>query len=229
MTGKRKTFWKRPVFFIPAIIVAIPALWLAWWLGSPLFIDKTVIETFPTVTTTTAPDETAAPAEPPTPTTMAPVDREPATDAQPAAAPEPPSTTAPTGETETEPEPMPTTTTEAPGPVTLLSGQFKDADSRHRGSGDATIYELADGSRVLRVENLDVTNGPDLHVYLTPVADATTSGEATAEGYLDLGGLKGNKGDQNYPILGDFDPDQDWTVVIYCVPFHVVFTTAPLS
>lgn len=229
MTEKRKPFWKRPVFYIPAIVVAIPALWLAWWLGSPLFIDKTVVEAFPTVTTV-APEPAAVPEEPAPTTTIPAGDTDPGPSAEPAAAPEPPTTaTAPSTTTpEAESEPM-ETTTEAPGPVALLSGQFKDADSRHKGSGDATIYELADGSRVLRFENLDVTNGPDLHVYLTPVADAAGSDQATAEGYLDLGGLKGNKGDQNYPILGDFDPTLDWTVVIYCVPFHVVFATAPLA
>ena len=29
------------------VVAAIPLLWLAWWLGSPLFLDKTVIEEFP--------------------------------------------------------------------------------------------------------------------------------------------------------------------------------------
>ena len=55
MTGERKRFYKRPIFYIPAIVVAVPALWLAWWLGSPLFLNKTVIEAFPTVS-----DEIAA-------------------------------------------------------------------------------------------------------------------------------------------------------------------------
>ncbi len=123
----------------------------------------------------------------------------------------------------------PTTTTVPPEPVALLSGMFKDADARHQGSGDATIYQLADGTNVLRVENLDVTNGPDLHVFLAPVEDADRREDVMAEGYLDLGELKGNKGDQNYIILGSFDPSKEWTVVIYCVPFHVIFSTAPLA
>ncbi|HEX9925416.1 MAG TPA: hypothetical protein VGD99_22355, partial [Anaerolineae bacterium] len=48
-------------------------------------------------------------------------------------------------------------------PVAVLQGQFQDADSFHQGSGDAAIYQLPDGARVLRFENFDVTNGPDLH------------------------------------------------------------------
>ncbi len=104
-----------------------------------------------------------------------------------------------------------------------------DADSSHKGSGDATIYELEDGTLVLRLEGIDITNGPDLHVFLAPVADASEREDVMADGYLDLGALKGNRGDQNYIILGNFDPDRDWTVVVYCVPFHVIFSTAPLA
>lgn len=218
MTEQKPRFYKRPIFYVPAIIVAIPAAWLAWWLGSPLFIDKTVVEAFPTVPTIEAPA---------TPATDAPAAEE-----QPPAggqAVAPSATTGGESPAVTQPASQMTATTVASEPVALLGGMFKDADSRHRGSGDATIYELADGTLVLRVENLDVTNGPDLHVFLAPVADAQRRDEVMAEGYLDLGELKGNKGDQNYIILGNFDPGRDWTVVIYCVPFHVIFSTAPLA
>lgn len=221
MKNERKRFYKRPIFYIPAIVVAIPGLWLAWWLGSPLFLDKTVVESFPVVTTA-APQTPPAPSAPPADTTP------PAPDEPTAAPVDDPVAAATTVAPSVSAAPAPPTTVSSE-PAALLSGMFKDADSRHKGSGDATIYQLADGTRVLRVENLDVTNGPDLHVYLTPVADASDSDDTTAEGYLDLGELKGNKGDQNYIILGDLDLEKEWTVVIYCVPFHVVFSTAPLA
>ena len=48
------------------------------------------------------------------------------------------------------------------GPVLLETGSFQDADSFHKGSGQATIYRGSDGSHLLRLENLNVTNGPDL-------------------------------------------------------------------
>jgi hypothetical protein len=47
-------------------------------------------------------------------------------------------------------------------PIALSSGQFEDFDSFHNGSGTATVYELEDGSLVLRLEDFEVTNGPDL-------------------------------------------------------------------
>ena len=50
-----------------------------------------------------------------------------------------------------------------------------------------------------------------------------------AAGYIDLGPLKGNKGSQNYEVPSDYRIPEEMTVVIYCVPFHVVFATAPLA
>lgn len=227
MAGDVKRFYKRPVFFVPAVIILIPAIWLAWWLGSPLFLDKTVDEPFPVAAAAAAtpPATTAvAPPEAPTPTTGEPASVPSPTTAATGAAPSSAPTPSSTG-----PEPAPPGTEAVSGPLALLSGVFKDADSRHHGSGDATIYEQADGTRFLRLENLDVTNGPDLHVFLAPVADASEREHVMAEGYLDLGSLKGNIGNQNYPITGDLDLEGEWTVVIYCVPFHVIFSTAPLA
>ena len=215
MTVERKRFYKRPIFYIPAIVVAIPGIALAWWLGSPLFLNKTVIEPFPTVPAEAARTPSVAPTDP--------------------AAPEPPPATdvvaepvviAPTTSAAETPVAPPSTL--AAEPVALLAGMFKDADSSHKGSGDATIYRFEDGNLVLRLEGIDITNGPDLHVFLAPVADASERDDVMADGYVDLGSLKGNRGDQNYIILGNFDPERDWTVVVYCVPFHVIFSTAPL-
>lgn len=114
-------------------------------------------------------------------------------------------------------------------PVPLVTGEIMGADSFHRGAGTATIYELEDGSRVLRLEDIDITNGPDLHVLLSPVADPQGRDEVTAAGYVDLGQLKGNRGSQNYDIPADFVIGEEISVVIYCVPFHVVFSTATLA
>lgn len=38
-------------------------------------------------------------------------------------------------------------------PIRLKSGQFRDQDRFHKGSGTATIYRLADGSQLLRLED----------------------------------------------------------------------------
>ena len=111
----------------------------------------------------------------------------------------------------------------------VVMGSFKDADAFHRGSGTATIYRTPDGSEILRLENLDVTNGPALHVVLSTHPDPERSQQVKQEGYVDLGDLKGNRGNQNYPIPAGVDTSIHKSVVIYCYPFAVVFSVATLE
>ena len=111
--------------------------------------------------------------------------------------------------------------------VEVKRGQFRDADNFHQGSGDAILFELSDGRHLLRFENFRVTNGPDLHVYLVPQANA--SGRVSIDGYVDLGQLKGNVGDQNYFIDTDIAIPDEASIVIWCEPFGVLFSTATLT
>ncbi len=124
-------------------------------------------------------------------------------------------------------EPMPEPGANAQ-PELILQGEFQDADSFHQGSGQAQIYELPDGSYVLRFEAFEVTNGPDLHVLLVEHPAPAERAEVMV-GYLDLGSLKGNIGSQNYEIPAGTDISRFDSVVIYCEPFHVVFSTATLQ
>ena len=113
-------------------------------------------------------------------------------------------------------------------PAVLAQGRLKDADSSHRGSGGVIIYRLSEDAHIVRLEDIKVTNGPALHVLLAshpaPASRADIKG-----GYLDLGALKGNIGSQNYPIPAGTDVSSYKSVVIYCMPFHVVFATATLE
>lgn len=98
---------------------------------------------------------------------------------------------------------------------------------RQRRRSPRRLYELADGSRVLRLEDFDVTNGPDLHALISPVPNPESRDDVTAGGYIDLGSLKGNRGAQNYDIPADYElPDTPFSIVIYCQPFHVLFASA---
>ncbi len=113
-------------------------------------------------------------------------------------------------------------------PVVLHSGSFITIDPIHGAEGTAVIYELPDGSRVLRFEDFRSSNGPDLHVYLSSgVPKSTFAG--LGEDATHLGSLKGNVGSQNYDIPANADLAQYQSVVIYCVPFGVVFSSAELS
>ena len=114
-------------------------------------------------------------------------------------------------------------------PVVVAEGQFQDADEFHQGAGTVTLYRLADGTHLLRFEDFRVTNGPQLHVLLANHAEPVNRNDLEADGYVDLGGLKGNVGSQNYEIAANITVDTVKSIVIYCKPFHVVFSTATLS
>lgn len=98
----------------------------------------------------------------------------------------------------------------------------------HSTSGRAVIIELEDGSHLLRLENLETDNGPDLRIYLS---SAPFDGDASAfeDDFLDLGSLKGNMGNQNYVIPSDADISGYESAVIWCRRFSVAFGAAPLG
>ncbi len=110
-------------------------------------------------------------------------------------------------------------------PTVLARGSFIDIDPIHGAVGTATIYELPDDRRILRFEDFRSKNGPDLHVYLSTEAPTTTFA-GLGEDAVHLGELKGNVGSQNYEAPADIDLSQYRSVVIYCRPFRVVFSTA---
>ena len=113
-------------------------------------------------------------------------------------------------------------------PETILSsGTFHGV--AHNGSGNANIYQLSDGQRILRFTNFQTSNGPDVHVYLIAAKDATDSESVKKAGFREIGTLKGNIGDQNYEIPSDIDLAKYHAVTIWCKRFSVNFATAPLS
>jgi len=111
-------------------------------------------------------------------------------------------------------------------PKILKRGNFVDADFIHKGTGMAYILESPEGGKILRFENLDITNGPDLFVYLaetkTPTGDLKSLGN-----YIDLGRLKGNIGNQNYELPADITGYN--SIVIWCKKFDVLFPYAILN
>lgn len=103
----------------------------------------------------------------------------------------------------------------------VATGSFVDGEPGHHASGQATI--LTDGTAyILRFEEFDVTNGPDIHVFLS-------RGPQYAEGDLDLGPVKATRGSSNYAIPSNVDPREYTHVIIWCVPFRVQFGSASLS
>lgn len=109
----------------------------------------------------------------------------------------------------------------------LSSGEFHGV--AHETKGMATIHQLNDGARLLRLTGFETSNGPDVHVFLAKTADPTDSAMVKDGGFYDLGSLKGNQGDQNYQIPAEVSPDDYHSVVIWCNRFGVNFGAAPLK
>ncbi len=112
-------------------------------------------------------------------------------------------------------------------PVVVSSGRFHPV--AHPGMGDAIVYRLGDGSYVLRLENLDIFNGPALYVYAVAAEDANDNETVLNTSVLDLGPLKGNKGNQTYELPAEFNPEKYRAISVWCRRFSVNFATAPLQ
>jgi Electron transfer DM13 len=114
--------------------------------------------------------------------------------------------------------------------VVLARGQL--ISHEHASSGAVVVYRLADGSRVLRIEDLTTSNGPALHVWLSdaPVVEGSAGWGVFDDGrYVDLGELKGNIGSSNYLIPPEVDLGALQSMSIWCARFHVSFAAAHLS
>lgn len=141
------------------------------------------------------------------------------------------------------PAPVPSTPAQAPGtsaasaprekpagPALLATGEL--ISHEHATSGSVRILRAADGSLVLRLENLDTSNGPDLRVWITdaPVLPGRDGWGVFDDGkYVSAGKLKGNKGSQNYALPAGFDLAAYKSVSIWCDRFNVSFGAAELA
>ena len=190
--------------------IALVALAAAgWFFVSPLFIDETVDEAFVFVQEDGQVDMAAVMAMPE-------ASRVAMKDDIMAAA-----TSAPDRESR---EAMP-----GDVPVVVASGHFVDADAVHKGSGTATLYALPDGRNIVRFEDFRSTNGPALVVYLAKHPSPESAADVLDAGFVNLGELKGNVGNQNYVVPADIDVAEYGSVVIWCELFDVLFSPAALE
>ncbi len=70
---------------------------------------------------------------------------------------------------------------------------------------------------------------PPVDVYLVAAPDSTDSQSVIDAEYITLGALRSAEGDQSYPVPANLDLGVYRSVTVWCVPFELNFTTAPLT
>ncbi len=113
--------------------------------------------------------------------------------------------------------------------MVLATGAFRDADRAHKGTGVATLVMLPGGGHEVQLSSFEVTNGPDLEVWLSAHPDPEKSADVAGNPWVSLGRLKGNVGDQAYPVPPGTDISAFKSVVIWCEQFGVLFSPAALA
>ena len=190
-----------------------------WWTVSPLFIDKVVEDELDpeiiALLEQTEPVSVAESTPEPDPTAI-----------EPAAVTETPldETVLPPVESPAESTVVAETSTPAPdaAPSTFVEGPFPIVDTpTHPATGNIRLIRAPEQT-IVRYENYDGTNGPDLKIYLTNDLEE-------AADFVSLGAARGNQGNINYTVPADVDIDEYQYVVTWCEAFGVLFDYAEIN
>jgi len=114
-----------------------------------------------------------------------------------------------------------------PAFTALEIGHFQSG--AHETAGQATVYRLEGGKRLLRLTTFRTSNGPDVHVYLVAAANVAADDDVKRADVIDLGEIKGNIGDQNYELPAGTDLSKYRSVSVWCKRFGVNFGSARLA
>ena len=199
-----------------AVLVPIVAVGWYWFQPQKLVLDDTIDEPLPAVLA-------AAPTSaPPVSTSSLPAGAAPVLSTPVLSTPVPTSVVA----TETTASASPATAVTLAGPGEVGRGDFRSLE--HETTGTAVVFSVGDGTRLLRLEDLATSNGPDLRVILS-AAPLSEDWRVWGQDYVELDRLKGNVGSQNYEIPADVDLGRYGRVVIWCDRFDVGFGVADIS
>ena len=240
------TLKRNPIFLAIAAVVLVAVLWFAWWTISPLFVRTSLVEGENiNVPAASAPaqdgamaDKPADPMDKPTEGDMARPEGEKMAGESGSMVAETPAAGAmmePTpegemmeGESEGAMAEEDKAMEKPMGAAVLAVGSFDRKDDVHYANGQAILAREADGSYVVRLQDLDAANGPDLYVYVSEHPNPNT-GDELHQGGHNLGTLKATSGSFSYALDPSIDPAKIKSVVIYCRAFSVIFSTAALQ
>lgn len=108
-------------------------------------------------------------------------------------------------------------------PVEVLKGNVKSVG--HAGKGRAAVV-VNRGRRTLTLRRFKIDPGPKVLVYLVP--KSARSDRQVPRKFVNLGKLKGSKGNQSYRIPRSVDLRRFSSVVFWCVPFTQTLARADL-
>jgi hypothetical protein len=107
-----------------------------------------------------------------------------------------------------------------PAPATLASakvvGTAKVYNVDREGEGTAKIYELANGTRLIRLEDFFVSINSDLELRLSELAHPSSTDEAARAPWKLVAPLKATVGSMNYEVPADVDVSKFSSIVIWC-------------
>jgi hypothetical protein len=120
--------------------------------------------------------------------------------------------------------PLPAMT--APGATTVATGDFYRLDQRE--AGTVTIYQLADGSHALRLDEFFVTPNIDLEIHLSPLEAPQSTAEFMAAPSVEVAPLDVTAGSMNFTVPAEIDPAAYGSVVIWCPLIDSAYAAATL-
>lgn len=87
----------------------------------------------------------------------------------------------------------------------------------HEVEGKALLIQEGE-NKIIRFEEFQTINGPNLHIYL--------ASDLSSQDFIDLGPIKATKGNVNYNLPEGVDTEKYNKVLVWCVPFRVLFSYA---
>lgn len=115
------------------------------------------------------------------------------------------------------------------GQQRVAFGEFAPAHEYVQMGGALSVYEIADGSHIIRFDEFNVTNAPEMMVYLSSNSAPTNREELEADGnYHSLLPLESSSGNQNYEVAAELELSNYRSVVIYSEELDVIMGYARL-
>jgi hypothetical protein len=114
----------------------------------------------------------------------------------------------------------------------VATGMFIHPNPRdpvHYGKGSVAVYKAKNQYEILLNEDFKVGPGPAFHLFLSDAKDIKTERSFKHSRKYDLGALKSFQGSQVYVVPNHINMSKVRSVVVWCVSFSKLITSANLK